>query len=315
MTRLIGRRLLFIIPALLIVSILVFLMEEVVPGDIGRVILGPYAPAEAVAQLDHQLGVDKPLVQRYVDWLGGFVSGHWGQSATQQVSIFSITMQRLWNSLQLAALALVIIVPLSIVLGVIAALRRDGVVDRTVTVTSLSLTVVPEFVSGVVLIVLFAVGLHWFPYPAIPPAGASPLTRIYYLILPAIPLMFVEMGYIARMARYGMIEALEMPYVRTATLKGLPRRRVVFTHALRNAMAPTVAVIGTQIGWLVGGLVVVETLFQYPGIGKLMVDSATYKDVKTLEATVLVIAAIYMFSNLAADIVVALLNPRVRYGR
>ncbi len=315
MTRLIGRRLLFIVPALLVVSILVFLMEEIVPGDIGRTILGPYASAEQVARLDHQLGADKPLVQRYVDWLGGFLSGHWGQSPILQHPILSLTMERLWNSLQLAALALVIIVPLSIVLGVVAALRRDGVVDRTVTVTSLSLTVVPEFVSGVVLIVLFAVGLHWFPYPAIPPPGASPLTRIYYLILPAIPLMFVEMGYIARMARYGMIEALEMPYVRTATLKGLPRRRVVLTHALRNAMAPTVAVIGTQIGWLVGGLVVVETLFQYPGIGKLMVDSATLKDVKTLEATVLVIAAIYMFSNLAADIVVALLNPRVRYGR
>jgi peptide/nickel transport system permease protein len=315
LTRLIGRRLLFIIPTLLVVSILVFLMEEVVPGDVGRVILGPYAPASAVAQLDHQLGVDKPLVQRYADWLGGFVTGHWGQSATQQVSIFSITMQRLWNSLQLAALALVIIVPLSIVLGVVAALRRDGVIDRVVTVSSLSLTVVPEFVSGVVLIVLFAVALRWFPYPATPPAGANPLTRIHYLILPAIPLMFVEMGYIARMARYGMIEALDMPYVRTATLKGLPRRRVVFTHALRNAMAPTVAVIGTQIGWLVGGLVVVETLFQYPGIGKLMVDSATYKDVKVLEATVLVIAAVYMFSNLAADVIVALLNPRVRYGR
>ena len=254
-------------------------------------------------------------MQRYVDWLGGFVTGHWGQSPILQVPIFSITMQRLWNSLQLAALALVIIVPLSIVLGVVAALRRNGAVDRTVTVTSLSLTVVPEFVSGVVLIVLFAVGLHWFPYPATPPAGADPLTRIYYMILPAIPLMFVEMGYIARMARYGMIEALDMPYVRTATLKGLPRRRVVFTHALRNAMAPTVAVIGTQIGWLVGGLVVVETLFGYPGIGKLMIDSATYKDVKTLEATVLVIAAIYMFSNLAADVIVALLNPRVRYGR
>ena len=127
--------------------------------------------------------------------------------------------------------------------------------------------------------------------------------------------MFVELGYVARMARAGMIAALDMPYVRTATLKGLPRRRVIFTHALRNAMAPTVAVIGVQIGWLVGGLVVVETLFVYPGIGKLIADSATLKDVKMLEATVLVIAFIYMVSNLIADIIVALLNPRVRFGR
>jgi len=127
--------------------------------------------------------------------------------------------------------------------------------------------------------------------------------------------MFVELGYIARMARAGMIEALDTAYVRTATLKGLPRRRIVVTHALRNALAPTVAVIGTQIGWLVGGLVVVETLFNYPGIGKLMADSATLKDVPVLEATVLVVAAIYMLSNLAADVIVAVLNPRVRFGR
>ncbi len=197
-----------------------------------------------------------------------------------------------------------------------AALHRDGIADRIITVASLSLTVVPEFVSGVVLIVLFAVLVKIFPYPATPPAGSGPLTRIYYLILPAIPLMFVELGYIARMARAGMIEALDMP-----PTSARPRSRDCrdgassIGHALRNAMAPTVAVIGTQIGWLVGGLVVVETLFDYPGIGKLMAQSATLKDVPVLEATVLVVAAIYMLSNLGADVIVALLNPRVRYGR
>ncbi len=226
--------------------------------------------------------------------------------------VFSLTMQRLWNSAQLAALALVIIVPLSILLGVIAALRRDGIVDRVISIASLSLTVIPEFVSGVVLIVLFTVTFKLLPFSPISPPGSGPLTRIYHLILPAIPLMFVELGYIARMARAGMIEALDTAYVRTATLKGLPRRRVVVTHALRNAMAPTVAVIGTQIGWLVGGLVVVETLFNYPGIGKLMADSATFKDMPVLEATVVVVAGIYMLSNLTADVIVALLNPRVR---
>ncbi len=154
-------------------------------------------------------------------------------------------------------------------------MRRDGIVDRVISIASLSLTVVPEFVSGVVLIVLFAVTIKIFPVAADPPPGSGPLTKIWYLILPAIPLMFVELGYIARMARAGMIAALDTAYVRTATLKGLPRRRVIMTHALRNALAPTVAVIGTQIGWLVGGLVVVETLFNYPGIGKVMADSAT----------------------------------------
>jgi len=315
MGRLIVRRLLLVIPSLLLLSVVVFLMLQVVPGDPGRVKLGPYASAAQVAQVDHQLGVDRPLVVRYVDWLGGFVVLHWGTSWNQGVPIFSLTMQRLWASIQLALVALIIIIPLAVVLGVTAALRRDGVADRAITVTSLSLTVVPEFVSGVVLTVLFVVFLKIFHYPATPPPGAPPLTRIYYLLLPAIPLMFVEMGYIARMARAGMIEALSMPYIRTATLNGLPRRRIVFGHALRNAMAPTVAVIGTQIGWLVGGLVIVEELFVYPGIGKLIADSAKFKDLPTLEATVLVVAVIYMLSNLSADIIVALLNPRVRYGR
>jgi peptide/nickel transport system permease protein len=315
MLRLIVRRLLFIVPTLFLVSLLIFVMEEVVPGDVGRTILGPYAPADRVAALDHQLGTDKPLPERYASWLGGFVTLRWGESPILQQQVFPVTMQRLWNSAQLAALALVIIIPLSIVLGIVAALRRDGILDRIITVTSLSLTVVPEFVSGVVLLVVFAVILKLFPVTAAAPPGSGPLTRIHYLILPAIPLMFVELGYIARMARAGMIEALDTAYVRTATLKGLPRRRVVLNHALRNAMAPTVAVIGTQIGWLVGGLVVVETLFNYPGIGKLMADSATFKDVRVLEATVLVVAAIYMLSNLTADVIVALLNPRVRHER
>lgn len=315
MGRLIARRLLLLIPTLLLLSVVVFLMLEVVPGDPGRVKLGPYASASQVAQVDHQLGVDRPLPVRYVHWLGGFVVLHWGTSWNQGVPVFSLTMQRLWASIQLALVALLIIIPLAVVLGVTAALRRDGVADRVITVTSLSLTVVPEFVSGVVLTVLFVVFLKIFHFPAVPPAGAGPLTRIYYLLLPAIPLMFVEMGYIARMARAGMIEALSMPYIRTATLNGLSRRRVVYGHALRNAMAPTVAVIGTQIGWLVGGLVIVEKLFVYPGIGKLIADSATYKDFPVLEATVLVVATIYMLSNLGADIIVALLNPRVRYGR
>lgn len=314
MIRFIARRLLFIVPTLLLVSALIFVMEEIVPGDIGREILGPYASAAQVAQLDHQLGADRPLVQRYVDWLGGFVTLHWGQSPILQQSVFSLTMQRLWNSVQLAVIALVIIIPTSLLLGVIAALRRDGIIDKTITVVSLSLTVVPEFVSGVVLIILFAVGLRLFPYPATVPPGSGPLTHLYYLILPAIPLMFVETGYIARMTRSGMLDVMDMPYVRTATLKGLPRRYIIVTHVLRNALAPTVAVIGTQVGWLVGGLVVVETLFNYPGLGKVMADSATLHDVRVLEATVLVVALIYMLANLVADVVVALLNPRVRYG-
>ena len=315
MKRLILRRLLLIVPTLLLVSLLVFFMAEVLPGDIGRTILGPYASPEQVAELNRRLGADRPLVVQYVTWLGDFVTGDWGQSATLNEPVLGLTMERLWNSVKLAGLSLLFILPASLFLGVTAGLRRDTTLDRTITVTSLSLTVIPEFVSGVILIVLFAVMLPIFPVTALPPPGSGPATQVWYLVLPAVSLMFVELGYIARMARAGVAEVLDLPYVRTATLKGLPRREVVRRHVLRNGLLPTVTVIGAQIGWLVGGLVVIETLFNYPGIGKLMADSATLHDIKVLEATVIVVAAIYMVSNLAADVVVALLNPRIRHGR
>jgi len=174
--------------------------------------------------------------------------------------------------------------------------------------------VIPEFVSGVVLLYVFAVWLKWLPVVGMPPDGSPFYDRFYYLILPAIPLMFLELGYIARMARVGTVQVLAMPYIRTAVLKGLPRRRVIFGHVLRNAMVPTVTVIGSQVGWLIGGLAVIETLFVYPGIGKLMVDAALSHDVPMLEASVLMVAIVYMLANLLADIVVALLNPRIRMG-
>jgi len=314
MLRLIGRRLLLMIPTLILVSILVFALAEVLPGDVGRTILGPYATQEQVDILNAQMGMDRPLYERYLSWAGGFVTGDWGESALLKTAVFQTVMRALGNSLLLAGFALVIIVPTSILIGVFAGLRRDSGLDRAITISTLSMTVIPEFVSGVILIYVFAVWLKWLPVSAMPPDGSPFYERFYYLILPAIPLMFLELGYIARMARVGTVQVLAMPYIRTAVLKGLPRRRVVFGHVLRNAMVPTVTVIGSQVGWLIGGLVVIETLFVYPGIGKVMVDAAQYHDVVMLEASVLVVAVIYMLSNLIADIVVALLNPRIRMG-
>jgi len=314
MLRLIGRRLLLMVPTLILASMLIFALAEVLPGDVGRSILGPYATQEQVEILNKQLGADKPLYERYLAWAGNFVTGDWGDSLLLKVPVLPTVMKALGNSLVLAAFALVIIVPTSILLGVWAGLRRDSVLDRTITISTLSMTVIPEFVSGVVLLYVFAVWLKWLPVTAMPPDGAPFYERLYYLILPAIPLMFLELGYIARMARVGTVQVLAMPYIRTAVLKGLPRRRVVFGHVLRNAMVPTVTVIGSQVGWLIGGLVVIETLFVYPGIGKLMVDAAQTHDIPLLEASVLMVAILYMVSNLFADIVVALLNPRIRAG-
>jgi peptide/nickel transport system permease protein len=314
MLRLIGRRLLLMVPTLILVSILIFALAEVLPGDVGRSILGPYATDQQVKILNHELGADRPLYERYASWAGGFVTGDWGQSPLLKVPVFSTVMKALGNSLVLAGFALVIIVPVSVLLGVYAGLRKDSFLDRGITISTLSMTVIPEFVSGVILLYVFAVLLKWLPVNAMPPDGSPFYERFYYLILPAIPLMFLELGYIARMARVGTVQVLAMPYIRTAVLKGLPRRRVIFGHVLRNAMVPTVTVIGSQVGWLIGGLVVIETLFVYPGIGKLMVEAAQQHDVVMLEASVLMVAVIYMVSNLLADIVVALLNPRIRMG-
>jgi peptide/nickel transport system permease protein len=314
MLRLMGRRLLLMVPTLILASMLIFALAEVLPGDVGRSILGPYATQEQVQILNEKLGADKPLYERYLTWAGNFVTGDWGESLLLRVPVLPTVMKALGNSLALAAFALIIIVPTSILLGVWAGLRRDSILDRTITISTLSMTVIPEFVSGVVLLYVFAVWLKWLPVTAMPPDGSPFYDRLYYLILPAIPLMFLELGYIARMARVGTVQVLSMPYIRTAVLKGLPRRRVVFGHMLRNAMVPTVTVIGSQVGWLIGGLVVIETLFVYPGIGKLMVDAAQTHDIPMLEAAVLMVAIIYMVSNLIADIIVALLNPRIRMG-
>jgi peptide/nickel transport system permease protein len=314
MLRLIGRRLLLMIPTLILASMLIFALAEVLPGDVGRSILGPYATEEQVQLLNEKLGADRPLVVRYVAWAGGFVTGDWGESALLEVPVRPLVIDAFWNSLLLAGFALILIVPTSILLGVFAGLRRDSVLDRTITVSTLSMTVIPEFVSGVVLLYVFAVWLKWLPVTAMPPEGSPFYERLYYLILPAIPLMFLELGYIARMARVGTVQVLSMPYIRTAVLKGLPRKRVIFGHVLRNAMVPTVTVIGSQLGWLIGALVVLEGLFVYPGIGKLMVDAALSHDVPMLEASVLMVAIVYMLANLIADIVVALLNPRIRMG-
>ena len=314
MLRLIGRRLLLMVPTLILASILIFALAEVLPGDVGRSILGIYATQEQVDFLNHQLGADRPLVVRWASWAGNFVTGDWGESPVNNIPVRPTVMKALGYSLVLAGFALVIIVPLSILLGVFAGLRRDSLLDRGITISTLSMTVIPEFVSGVVLLYVFAVWLKWLPVTALPPDGSPFYERFYYLILPAIPLMFLELGYIARMARVGTVQVLAMPYIRTAVLKGLPRRRVIFGHVLRNAMVPTVTVIGSQVGWLIGGLAVIETLFVYPGIGKLMVDAALAHDLPMLEASVLMVAIIYMLANLLADIVVALLNPRIRMG-
>lgn len=297
-----------------VMSVLVFFLAAVLPGDIGRTILGPYAQADQVVRLDHQLGTDRPLVVRYVSWMGGVFKGDWGTSYLFQTPVRSLVLDKLVNSIWLALFALALVIPVSVLLGILAGMRRDSLTDRVVSMTGLAFLGIPEFVSGAILLTIFSVQLRWLPASAVIPPGSSPLGALEHLLLPAITLTFVLFGYIARMARAGVADVLGSDYVRTATLKGLSTSQILRHHVLRSSMLPTVTVIGATIGWLVGGLVVVETLFNYPGIGKLMLDSAIRHDVMVLESTTLLIAAMYMLGNLAADLVYALLDPRVRYS-
>ena len=296
---------------LVLVSVIVFAISDVLPGDVGRAVLGRSATDAQVAQLDHQLGYDRPLPARYWKLVSGYATGDWGRSPVLNTEVRPLVLHRFGNSLILAAFAFALIVPFSIVMGVVAALHHGRWPDRLISITGLSLIALPEFVTGVVLLVVFAVNLGWFPSSSAVP-GASPVDWFRQLLLPSIPLMFVLFGYIARMARAGTVDALRADYTRTATLKGLPRATVVRRHVLRNALLPTISVVSVQIGYLVGGLVVVETLFAYPGIGSLAYDSVQANDITVIEAIVLFTAVLYMLSNLVADVLYAALNPRVR---
>ena len=299
----------------MLLSIIVFATAQLLPGDVGRIILGPFAPQSAVAALDKQLGADKPAVTQYIDWARGILlHGNFGNSLAQQLPVRSLLGPPLRRSLELALVAFALCVPLGVLGGVLAGLRPGRAADRGITIIGLSLTVVPEFVTGIFLLIVFGIWIHALPITAAWPDGAGLLTQIRYLILPATCLTLVLFGYIARITRAGMIEALESDYTRTAFLKGLPASTVIRRHVLRNALLPTIAVVATQIGYLVGGLVVVENLFNYQGIGQLILTAATQRDFQMLAAGVLVVCVVYLVVTLVADLLIAALNPRIRFG-
>jgi peptide/nickel transport system permease protein len=299
--------------ALWILSVIVFFAGQVLPGDPGRAVLGPLATPQAVAALDHQLGTDRPLLTQYWAWISHFVTGDMGTSYSYQTAVGPLVIKALGRSLELAAVAFVIVVPLGILGGVASALAYGRRTDRAISVFGLTFTVIPEVVTGIVLILIFGIWLNVLPISAQWPPGADVGTQIYHLILPAIPLTLILFGYIQQMARAGTIEALNSDYARTATLKGLPRGVMIRRHILRNSLLPTITVIATQTGYLIGGLVLVETLFHYQGIGSLIYQAANAKDFPMLEAGILTVGIIYMVATLAADIIYSLLNPRIRY--
>lgn len=312
MAKFILRRVGLALITLALLSVLVFVGTQLLPGDVGRRVLGPFATQESVDALNARLGTDRPVLVQYTDWIGGAVTGDLGESITFADPVSTLVKNALINSAKLALLAFVIVVPLSVLGGIVAALRRGKLTDRLITVGGLSATVIPEFVSGLILILVFAVSLRWLPGTATAPSDSGFFTQLKHLLLPAFCLVLVLFGYIARITRAGVIEALEADYTRTAILKGLPRSRVIRQEVLRNALLPTIAVVATQVGYLIGGLVIVETVFSYQGIGQLLVNAAQNADFPLLAGAVLVVGVVFQASMLVADLAYSWLNPRIR---
>lgn len=315
MLRFIARRSALAVITLLLLSVIVFMISNVLPSNVARTILGPFAPQETVDALNHQLGTDRPLLVQYGSLLKKLVTFDFGQSYQSRQPVSDLITQTLGNSAKLAFLALLVTVPLAIAGGVYAALRKGRLADRLIVTSSLAGSSIPEFVTSTFLVVVLGLKLGWFPVLATPPDENPSLgTQLYYLTLPVLALVLVYFGYIARMARAGTIQSLAADYTRTATMKGLPRSEVIRKHVLRNALLPTISVVATQTGYLFGGLLAVEVIFNYNGLGRLLVTAAKAKDLPVLQAGVLVIGIIYMVATLLADLLISYLNPRIRLG-
>lgn len=314
MARYILRRLGFIALTMLLASILIFAATQIIPGDIATMILGRFATEEAKSALREELGLNRSLIIQYLDWLWGFIRGDWGRSLSTDALVTEVVFERLRNSAILAACAFIIYVPLGIIFGLIAGLRRNSWVDNTLSVGSMAFIGLPEFVSGLILIYVFALQLSWLPAQSMVDYSLGFIPNIPMLVLPAITISLTSLAYILRMQRSSTIEVLEMDYVRTANLKGLSAGQVLFGHVLRNALLPTVTVVAIGIGWLVGGLIITETVFSYPGLGRMLLFAIQRRDLPLIQAVAMIIVIIVGLANLAADIIYAYLNPRIAYN-
>ena len=308
------RRLGFLLVTVLITSIIIFAVTQALPGDVARILLGREAGEAALEELREELGLNEPLPVQYVDWLTDFAQGDWGRSFSTQQPVFPLVKQRLRNSLILTAFTLIISVPLAIGLGVLAGLKEDSWLDNVISIGSLAVVGLPEFVTGLVLIQVFAFGLDLLPASSIISPDDTLVEMLPALVLPALTATLVLLAYLVRLTRAGVVEEMKQPYVRTAEVKGLPYPTVVVKHVLRNALLPTITVIAISVGWLISGLVVVENVFNYPGLGRLLVFAIDRRDLPVIQAVSMLTVVTYAGSNLVADLLYAVLNPRIRLG-
>jgi peptide/nickel transport system permease protein len=308
-TLFLARRLGYLVLTMFAVSILVFLLLEISPGNVAIKVLGPYSTFE---QRDLWLtahGYDRPVLVRYVEWLGRFASFNFGESTRFKVPVADILWPRLGNTAILGLTALGIIVPMSLILGVLAGMREGAVLDRIISLVSILTTSIPEFASAVFIAAIFVFWLGWLPGTSGMINGWNPVE----LILPASVLVLYDFGYITRMTRASMAEVMTSPYVRTAILKGLPYRRVIVTHALRNALIAPFTVVMLQINWLLSGVIVVEFFFAYKGFGALLLEASLNQDIFLIEACTMVAVFVAVMTQTLADIGYTFLNPRIRF--
>ena len=312
MARFISRRLLLSLVTIWLLATIVFIIANVLPNDVGRTILGPFAPQESVDALNERLGTNRPILVRYAESIVGVFTLDFGESFVNDSPVLPQLLAAMGNSAKLAGLALLITIPLAITAGVYAARRRDRKSDRAIVLLGVTSSSIPEFVTATVLVVVVGVQLGWLPVLATAPPNSDIITQIRYLLMPATAMAIVYFGYIARMTRAGTIEVLQSDYTRTATMKGLTTSQTMRRHVLRNALIPTVAVIAVQIGYLFGGIIAVERIFAYNGMGQMMLFAAENKDIPMLTAGVIIIGIVYMIATLIADMTIAWMNPRIR---
>ena len=310
-----GRRLVLGAGTLLFVSLLVFLGTELLPGDVAHAILGQGATPELLDQVRERLGLNEPLHIRYLTWLGNFVTGNFGTSLANGADIGTEIARRGSNTIILAACTALIAVPLSVLLGLAAAVKPGGLVDRVITSTSLALISFPDFLVAVVLVTIFAVKLRWLPAIASIRPSYDLFDWIRILILPVAGLTFTILAHMVRMTRSAVLNVLSSPAIEMAILKGVPRRRLLLRHALPNAFGPIINVVALNLAYLISGVVVIETLFNFPGLGRFMVEAVTNRDVPIVQTCAMIFCSFYVVLNMTADILSIMANPRVRYKK
>ncbi|MGR3460848.1 MAG: ABC transporter permease [Roseovarius sp.] len=310
----IVKRLISAIPVLLGITIIVFLIMSLIPGDPATAILGSYATPENVAKINRDLGLDKPLAQRYFIWLSNMLTGDFGRSYSLNRPVIDEVLERFNATLILAGTAFVLCSVLGILAGVVSAARQYGFADKAITFVVLIGISVPSFFLGMMMILLFAVNLRWLPVSGMFAiyGGGDLADLIRHLIMPSLALAAVATGVIARLSRSAMLEVLRQDYIRTARAKGVPERRVIMGHALRAAMVSIIPVLGIQAGFVLSGAVYIEIVFQWPGVGRMLVDAILTRDLLLVQGGVVFVAACYVMFNIAVDVAQGLLDPRIQ---